>query len=376
MVAVGSLTSIALPPADVAVAEVVLVREGDVVDEDLYAAAAEVVVEGDVQGDLLVLARQLRVTGTVQGDILGTVGGAVIGGEVGGSVRLAAGEIVADGTIADDLAALGGSVELEGEVGRDVLGMGGSLSLRGSVERALRGNFRSIRLDGRVGGDVEVAVEDLRVGPSAVVAGKLAYRPGGPASISGAAEIGGELIERGGNPVNIRVRAAQFLVRMLGFLAFVVTGLALLLISTRAAAAAVEAAVLHPWRSGLLGFAGLALSPVLAVLLALTVVGLPIALLLLSIWAFGLFAGPVPAVAALGQRLLRGRRGLFGGFVLGAPVWGALLLVPYAGPLVYLVFLVWGMGAWLSGAATARRGAPESAVRPRHGEDLLATREP
>ena len=68
----------------------VIVTEGDVVAEDLYALGGRTIVEGTVQGDLIVLSGEVIVTGTVEGDVVGLVWGpARFTGEVGESVLLA-----------------------------------------------------------------------------------------------------------------------------------------------------------------------------------------------------------------------------------------------------------------------------------------------
>ncbi len=371
--------------ADVATADVVLVREGDVVDEDLYALANRVVVEGVVAGDLVVAANEVRITGRVDGDLVGVAGSAIIGGEVGGSVRLASGEVVADGTIGEDLVMLVGNASLDGQVGRDLLALAGQVGLQGEVGRDVRGQFGTLRLGGRVGRNVEVAVggrplcgpfsglqmcreTGLVVGAGAQVGGDVAYRSSQPASVSGAAEVDGRVIRRGELPANVRVRAAGRVLSVLVFLAFVVTGLVLLALLPRIGTGAVRAARFHPWRSGLLGLAVLVVLPFLAVLAAVTVVGLPVALILVALWILGLFAGPVPAVAALGNRLLGGRGSRFGGFLLGSVVWGLLRLIPVVGAIVYGLTLLWGLGAWASGVG-ADRGPAAGEASGKHRDE-------
>jgi hypothetical protein len=65
--------------------------------------------------------------------------------------------------------------------------------------------------------------------------------------------------------------------------------------------------------------------------------------------------GSVPVVAAAGMRLTGGGAGPFGGLVVGAVALALLAaLVPALGALVYLVALVWGVGAWVLGGWTVR----------------------
>jgi hypothetical protein len=101
----------------------------------------------------------------------------------------------------------------------------------------------------------------------------------------------------------------------------------------------------------------LVVPPIVALPLFLTLVGLPIALLILLFWVLGLFLGPIPAVAALGERLLGGRGGILGGFVVAALLWrGGMWLLSLAAAVLYLIPLVIGLGAFTLGAWEARRG--------------------
>lgn len=362
------------PSPTIAAADVVLVREGDVVREDLYVAGGRVIIEGTVMGDVMILAGELRLTGTVEGDVSGAVRSALVGGEVGGSVRLLAGEIRTDGRISDDLAAGAASVDVAGEVGRDVLVAGGEVLLRGEVGRDVRGWLGGLDLDGPVGRNVEVAVQRMTVGSGARVGRDVIYTSPRPGRVSAAAEVGGVLIHREPAPANVRVRAGQRLGAGLAFLAFLSTGLLALLAAPRTGEAAVAAALRRPGRSWLAGAAVFFLAPVAALVAAGTVVGIPVALVVLGSWVLGLMVGPVPALAAVGRRILGERVSVYGAFLLGAILWGPVLLVPVVGGIAYLLALFWGLGAWTTGILASRGvppadllGAGKRAERPRGG---------
>jgi hypothetical protein len=71
----------------------------------------------------------------------------------------------------------------------------------------------------------------------------------------------------------------------------------------------------------------------------------------------------VPAVAALGSRLLRRQHlGLFASFLVGAIIWRAgIWLIPYVGVALYLGALVAGVGGWLTAIWDRRQETPLSA---------------
>ena len=98
--------------------------------------------------------------------------------------------------------------------------------------------------------------------------------------------------------------------------------------------------------------------PLLMVPLLLTLVGIPIAVILLVVWLVGILLGPIPAVTRLGVVLMRSRGGLAGALVVGAVVWrAAMWLLPLIAALLYLVALLVGLGAYVSAGWKMRRAS-------------------
>ena len=339
-------------------ADQVIVTADDVVAEDLYAIGGRTIVEGVVRGDLVVLTGEVIITGTVEGDVIGLVGGPVrISGEVGDSVLLAAVRLEATGRVGADVSAFVGEARVGGEVARDVLVIGGSADVTARVGRDVRSQAWRLTVNGEVGRDVVARVDDMVLGDSARIAGDVTFRASDDVRVSAAATVGGAL-------VRAEVLApmwAKALTRLLGWLSvlgFVVAGVALFWLFRGTAPRSVRVARERPWRSALVGLGVLVVPPILALPLFLTLVGLPVAILLLLFWVVGLFLGPIPAVAAAGERLLGGRGGVLGGFVVGALLWrGGMWLLSLAAALLYLVPLLVGLGAFAIGAWEARKGS-------------------
>ena len=353
---------IALPAApllgSIRMANQVIVTEDDVVAEDLYAIGGRTIIEGIVQGDLVVLSGEVIVTGTVEGDVIGLVWGpARLSGEVGESVLLAALRLEATGRFGVDLTTLTGEAAVGADVGRDLLRIGGSAGVTGSVGRDVRVQAWRLSVDGEVGRDVVARVDDMVLGDAARVAGDVTFRASDEVRVSDDATVGGALVQAQ-VLAPVWARAVTRLVGWLSVLGFLVAGVALFWLFRGTAPRAVGVARERPWRSVLVGLGVLVLPPLLAIPLFLTLVGLPVAVLILLFWVVGLFLGPIPAVAAAGESLLRGRGGVLGGFVVGALLWRAgLWALSLVAALLYLVPLLVGLGAFTIAAWEARRGS-------------------
>lgn len=355
--------AVLVTPGSTLVAEIrtsnrIIVPASGVVAEDLYAIGGRTIIEGAVQGDLFVVSGELTITGTVTGDVVGMVGGrARISGVVEGSVRLAAVDLQVTGTVVDDVAAVMLDGDVAAEVGRDVLVIAGRASVSGTVGRDVRGQAWSMGIGADVGRDILARVDRLTL--AGTVGDDVVYGATLHADVAEDFEVGGQLIRRRVfSPV--WSKAVGRALALLGLAGFIVTGLVLLWVFRGTTADAVEMVGARPWRSALIGLLMVVLPPLAAVPLFLTLVGLPVAVIILLLWAAALFVGPIPAVAWVGRAILRERGGLVAGFALGAVLWrGSMWLLPLLALLLYGAALVIGWGAWGGAAWDRRRGGDE-----------------
>ncbi len=360
LVAVAPLVASVAP--SVVTTDLFIVSEDEPIAEDVYVAATSGRVEGRIEGDLVITAGSLSISGTVAGDVIALTSGTVRvepGGVVEGSLRTVTPQVVIDGDIRNDVFVTGLGVEIgpTGTVGRDVILFGGTLTIDGAVGRDVRGRLLNTLVVGTVGRDIDLSVQRLTVDSGASVAGDVLYRSPTEASIA-PGTVDGQVVQLPAQS-NFIFGVILAIANVLGLLAFIVSGIILIWLFRGTGAAAVEAIERHPIKTVLIGVLALVAAPILVLLLAVTLVGLPLAAVLLAAMLLGLVFGPVPAVAAGGDLLLRRKGGLFGGFVIGAVLWRlGIWLIPIVGVLLYLAGLIWGVGGWVLGAWRIRAARP------------------
>lgn len=350
-------------------ADFVLISESDTIPDDLYAAGNVVDVRGTVEGDLTATASQrVVVSGTVEGDVIAIAPSVEITGTVGGSVRVIADRVSIAGTIGEDVVVTARDTSISGEVSRDVLAFVYSADLSGSVTK----NFKSfavgvVEIAGHVGRDLEVNARRLDVLSTGSVSGDVRYR--GEANISGNAELTSAPIQLGKTPVPLRVRALVLAGVVVAALIVLLAGLALFWLAPQTTEAASRAIRNWVWAAiigvvtivlpiGVIGgvIAGMgAASPDLfgVAILATS----PILVLYIGLLAFMVVLGLVPMAAVVGRLLTRDRISTVGGFVLGVVVIGGLSQVPVVGLPIVLAAWLMGVGGWMLGARTIRRGS-------------------
>jgi len=321
----------------------------------------------------------LNLTEPVEGDAFLAGGHVATASEVKGDLVAAGGEVSVGGAIGDDLYAAGGSVQFDAIVkgnarvaGGDIHvgpatmvagGMsltGGQIAFEGVAHDYLQASGGSVRINGEVVGDAEVRANELLIGPEARIGGRLVYHGPQPPAVPEGAVIAGGLefheadIGRYFGDVRPQVRdTASGLGTLLWFLGVFLAGALFILLLPRFTSEAAAAIGRQPLPSLGLGLAILLCVPFVAVVLLITIIGIPVALLLMSLYLLVLFLGWITAALFVAQRGLAALRPgqaatrgwLMLTLLLGLVVLWLLRQIPFVGGWIGFVALLAGIGA-------------------------------
>ncbi len=147
----------------------VTIAAGEVVNDDLYIGANEVVIDGTVNGDVIAFGSTITINGTVNGDVMAAGQTVVINGTVADDARIA-GSVLYVGDkakIGSDLLGAGYSLETrqDSTVGQDVVGAAGQILLAGDIKRNVQVAGGGFELRGNVGGNVKAEVGEAEGNP-------------------------------------------------------------------------------------------------------------------------------------------------------------------------------------------------------------------
>lgn len=367
MLVLGGLIFFALATpalaADTSSSEFVIIPEGDVFGEDLYAGAISVLVEGTIDGDLIAFAaEQVVINGTVTGSVTALTPDVTVNGEVGGSLRVAGNRLTVTGDVGGDVVAAVVNADLSpsSSVGGDLLVWSWTAEVLGTIGGDFTGSQRYLDLAGEVNGDVDVSVSRLTVVGDLSVAGDLGYRSDTEAVGLDQADVAGAIVEKTPLAPNLRIRALGVIGRLLVVVFLSVAALTAAYVWPRRTTGAVSEVGNKPMRRWLIG-AMIIFSPLIAMAIAGVILGLapaaaalpllvvlaPVVLALFGIvFALALMAG-VPTAGWLGGVLFK-RLDLYGSILVGSVLVGVLWYLPVVGWLVPLVVLPLGLGAWIA----------------------------
>ena len=292
--------------------DTVTVAADETIDDTVFVMAQVVAVDGTINGDLIALGREVTVRGNVTGNLVtgaqsvtieGTVGGTVIGGAEGlsfANARIGRDlygfandlDIAAGTNVSGNAVTFAETVDLDGRVGIDFKGFARTLNVSGAVEGDVEGFADSIAVlsTARIGGNVTAHVDragDLDISSGAVVGGS----------------VDEQLVEREERR-NRYLTVGYYVNQVVRLGAAFLTGLLLLWLFPLLRSVSLPDA-LAVLRSGAIGLAAAVTLPVAALILCLTVVGLPLGILTFVAGAVALYFSKTVVAQIIGRAILR-----------------------------------------------------------------------
>jgi cytoskeletal protein CcmA (bactofilin family) len=369
------LTSLAVnaKAIDLRYGRTVSLATGEVVSGNLYVAAEDVFVSGNVDGDLTAAAGSIYIDGTVTHDITVGAGRVQLNGKVGGDFRVAGGQVDVAGKIDRDLVIAAGTVRIlpSAFVGGDVIVAGGNVSVEGTLARSLKAVAGQIVLNGSVAGPVGVRTAQLAIGNNAKLGSELTYFSPQETHIGAKAKVAGPVmfhVISGMDQDWLRIILRRFGVAFF-FLRFLMTlgaGLVGYLLLPIRSQALVRYALSNFWREVLRGFLLFFIIPPALFLIFITVVGAPVAFLggltLLSVGIIAIIYSGIALGTLLLKRLRRQREYIVSwqAVLIGIPLAFLVRLVPYAGFLFNATFFLAVFGSLYKRFWVLLRGEPAS----------------
>ncbi len=330
------------------------VTAADALSDDLYAAGQTVTVTGRIDGDVAAVGRVVTITGTVTGGILAAAQDVRIAGPVGRTVRAAGQSVAIESAVKIDALAAGQEIYIrqQAHIGRDLLASGQTVYVAATVDRFARLFGDRVVVSGRVGKGLRVDARQLTIMPTAQIDGDVRYSAELPADVRAGAVIKGK-IERVARPMRREVRllglAVPVVFRIWEALALLLIGLVLVTVIPHGAREISTMALRRFPYSLLVGVVVLLAFPVVCALLAVTVIGIPLAVALAFLLVAGVYPSQVFVAAALGKVLLvpigRGKD-LSKSLHLTIAVGTVILVLLFALPFGWLVRLLAMMSGW------------------------------
>lgn len=330
------------------------------VSGSLVATGRTITIDGTVNGDLFCAGQNVTIRGDVDGDIICAAQTITLWGKVNGDVRVASQNVhFISAQVARNVTAFAQDITLDDTtaVRGEVYVNAQRFELGGIVGGGISGNTQDARISGGVIGNVQLDVESLTLANKATISGSLVYKSDKTAQIANSATVSGSITQDKPKVVEkTQVTKMQPQFSLFGFLSraliYSLLGIVLLRFFPRFSARMV-ANIENQTGKGLgFGILGLFAVPVILVLLAITIIGIPIALFGLFLWLSVLFLSRIFVVVVVGKYILNRFnspkvRDEMWIVVVGVLVSTLAFKLPFVGVLFSFIALVLGFGAFL-----------------------------
>lgn len=324
---------------------------------NLYLAGPDVRLEQEADGDVVAGAGRLVVDARISGDAVLAAGSLDVRAPVGDDLRAAGGILTLSSTVKGEALLAGATIHIAkaADLAGRVWLAGNEVIIDGRIRGEVKVYGRSILVGGELLGPVVLAGESIEITPDARISGDVFYTSSQEIVISPGARVSGKVTRQPGvfeipRPTfEVPGLAAARPLLLFGLLAAGMLFYALFPRYTIKAARGLQRA---PLKSLGLGAAMFFSVPPIILLLVITIIGIPVALVVAAVYAVAVLAGYLVAGFFLGDRLLQlvGKPDVGGAWRLGSLALGLAALwlvrhVPYVGDLIILTALLLGLGA-------------------------------
>jgi hypothetical protein len=276
-------------------------------------------------------------------------------------VSTAIGDVTVDGVVEGDVHSGMGDVMVNGKVGDDINAGFGDVEVYGPVGGEIDAGFGDVYIDATVKEDVNVDRGDVILDSGAQVLGDLSY---GSGEFSGNRDAVQGMVAAGWRSDDMDHEADGFgIPGLIGWVfvtaAFAACSVLVAVLAPGPLSAAARRAEESPGWSLLFGVASVPAVVVLSVVLAVSIVGIPVLLLIAPAYLAFVFFGALVAAYFIGRRVVlatgRYHAGNALAAVVGALIIAAAYLIPVLGGLLLYGLALFGTGASILALFSRRR---------------------
>jgi cytoskeletal protein CcmA (bactofilin family) len=325
--------------------------------EDLYLWGSTVNFDGTVVGDIISAARIVTINGTTDGSVTAAAQKVTVNGEICRTFRCFAQTVNITSKVDGDVVAFCADMTLGNDavVGKDIAIFSGEVFLDGTVGGKAYISGATITIAGRIDGDVTIIGDKISIAPDAVIGGELNYTSKTKANIASDAQIAGDVkwkkkskSSESSDNGSMTPSPTGWFWSLVFFVGSLLIGIIMILVHRERIVAITEEIRNNAAIDGLVGAAVIVVVPLLIVLIAITLVGIPIAVAGLAIYGIlfliaKVFVGITIGLVLLGTLKKTGRISLGWALVVGMILLAICFKIPVVGWIVYI--LAWAIGA-------------------------------
>jgi len=359
-IALFAVIPVSTSAAGVHVASDIVTSDGDVFSDNQYVIGGKVTAGGTMEQDVLLLGGRANLPASVRGDALIFGGESVLlDGVVDGDARIFGGDVTVAGTVSGDVVVVGGIVHIakEANLTGEVLIVGGRVTMDAVLQKHARIIADTVILGGVIENTANITSQHFSLGETARVPGTIVYFAPQEARKANGTEVTGSVSFNKIDSIRQNGIVERAVVNFLNFwivLRFVTTLLLtfLLVYIFRVFSQKTTEYVLHSFGTSVLtGVLTVLFVPVIGVILFVSLILMPVAMILALCYIAVMIVSSAVASIAIGSLINRAfskKTALEVSFKtasLGVVLLTLVQFVPIVGEATRLVFFLAALGA-------------------------------
>ncbi len=355
----------------------ITISSDEVINEDLYLAGDIIIMDGTVNGDLWVVGGTITIRGRVRDSVFAAGRKVTVLGNVGHGIKAGGQTVTIGGNVTGDLVLAGSdiSIDRDANIEGDFLFGGREILIDGPIEGYILGGGSMVIINSSVQENVRLGVKNLTLTKAARIGGNLTYYSENEATIQPGAQIVGSTTHHFPEYRNEIKKIFPFVLlagivgKIVGFFMSLIVGLAFILFAPKWMESMADSIQKKTGVSAGWGAVILFAVPVGIVIAMTTVVGIQLATITLFLYLVAISISQIAVSLFIGRLIIGQGKSIetkalmFGAFALGLFIIRLIRFIPVAGLIVWLVAILFGLGAMVV-AEGARRAEARKATSP------------
>lgn len=319
------------------------------IDSALFTAGKNIDIAGTVNGDVYCAGMNVTISGSVKGDIFCAAQTVRVSGKVDGSIKLAGQVITLTSENIRNAGLAGQTITIDSKtnINQDLIVGGQDVTINGTVSRDLLIGAQNLIIDSKINRDIKGEVENLTLAKNAVIGRDIDFTSKNNINRQDGSKVNGKITKRQVKEKEDNKSFIPFGI-LYAYFALTIVSLVLILVFPSLFNATFQRIDLNIGKSALIGFAGLFLTPIIVTVMFMTVVGIPLAILLLLAWIVTLLLTGPTAAYFVGKKVWKNSKSTMLTMLIGSLLVITSYIIPVVGVFVMLVVGVIGEGALLS----------------------------
>jgi cytoskeletal protein CcmA (bactofilin family) len=343
---------------NVKTADSVYIKEDEVVEGNMYIASNNITIEGVVNGDLIALGQNINVKGKIMGDIISVSQNLNVEGEIGGNIRSITNTAsLINTTVKRNVNLIGANILINenSNINWDALILAGVAEMRGTVQGSLHGMVDKLLISGDVNKDVSFTInqnnnyyqdEPIKITDNSNIKGDFNYSYNKNLNIDESLVAGAINFNKKDIENNWQKNIWNFIIAVFSAL---VVGLVFISISKKEMAIIQEKVNSRYKKSLLVGLGILFLTPIISVILMLTIIGIPLGFIMLIFWFILLYFAQIMVGLGLGKQIREKlfktkKKNIMADLVIGITILYLLFSIPIFGKIIMFLSTLLGLG--------------------------------